>query len=954
MPGPAASETIARVRRLAPWDRALLVGVLGVYVICAALALGRAFGGGVFQPPFHAAPAPEPTGYPAVIALIEPSFASVVEVEVGDLLVRAGERDLVGARGVEALAAAIAATDGDGTVRLTVLRDGEPREARIQRPRMARWTTLASALGFVLAGALALLGGGSAPGPRYFFLACAAIALHQTWFFGGSEIQTYASFFTYALGGVLITPLALLSLLHFPTRAPPAPALRRVWVWLFLVPALGYPSLSFGVPLRAEVGVPLAMAGNLAACAALLGVVAVRYRRGNAAVRRRLRWVGIGMYLGLAPLVAASAAVLWNPALMPVLLLSNLALLAVPICFLIAIAGFNAFDVDRLIGATATYTITFLLLATGVVVGAPVLAERIGGATGLGTEPAHVALALGVGALVAPLHRRLRPRIDGLFFPERQALAAAIERLRQELAARRDADDLVALLGEQLAALLRPERCAVCVRENGDFELRFASGSPGADFGAWLHPLLPFLVERTQPLSLEEGQLGASPLAPETRAELRARGIAVALPIRRGDALAAVVLLGPKRSTDVYTPTDLLLLESVCDRAGVALLRVRNAELDATSRAEHEANLAKSRFLAAASHDLRQPLHALGLFVGALAPRVRDPEAAGILDKIRRSTDQLEELFNAVLEVSKLDAGVVQAEIRDVPLAPLFAQLADELGPEAERKGLALRVAATRAVVRSDPLLLARIVRNLVLNAIRYTEQGRVLLGCRRAGGALRIEVWDTGPGISEADRAEVFREFKRLDAGAAKAEGAGLGLAIVERLCRLLGHTLELRSAPGAGSVFRVTAARGRAPLRSARIGGDVAGSPLAGRTILVVDDDPAIREAMRELLSSWGCAVLAAGSGASARAVLATLARAPDVLVVDYALAGETGLDVVDQIRGRLGRAVPAVIVTGDTSPDVLAATGARGLPVLSKPVPPARLRAALVGLLQPGDAR
>ncbi len=639
---------------------------------------------------------------------------------------------------------------------------------------------------------------------------------------------------------------------------------------------------------------------------------------------------------------------LWDPLLYPLLLVANLMLHAIPICFLIAIVGYNAFDVDRLISATATYSITLLLLLGGVVVLGPIVSARVGDVSGFGAQETHLALALGVGLAVVPLNRRLRPRIEGLFFPERQALARGYDELRGELGACRSAREVLTLLGEQLAALLRPERCHVLERASEGWSACFSSGAPGGEPLDVGEQLAARLSAWTQPITFEEGQLRAREIGAEERAALRARGIAVALPIRRGDELAAILLLGSKRSTDVYTPTDLALFESVAERAGVALLAIKNAELRAESHEEHEANLAKSRFLAAASHDLRQPLHALGLFVGALAPRVKEPAAAAILAKIQHSTDELEDLFNSVLEISKLDAGVVEPRLQDVPLAPLLAQLAEELEPQAASKGLRLHVSATRANVRTDPLLLGRILRNLVTNAIRYTERGKILVGARRRGGDVRIEVWDTGPGLSDAEQREVFREWKRLASGASRGEG--LGLSIVQRLCLLLGHGIELRSAPGRGSGFLVSVPRASVRARAAvRAEEPVQAARLAGRLLLVVDDDPAIRDAMRQLLESWECQVLVAGSGEAAGRVLDSAARAPDAILVDWGLArGETGVDVIDAIRARVGAAIPAALITGDTAPEPLVRARARGLPVLSKPVSPLRLRALLTRLL------
>lgn len=235
-------------------------------------------------------------------------------------------------------------------------------------------------------------------------------------------------------------------------------------------------------------------------------------------------------------------------------------------------------------------------------------------------------------------------------------------------------------------------------------------------------------------------------------------------------------------------------------------VRARTAELRAAKDAAERANRAKSRFLAHAGHDLKQPLQAIGMFTGMLDRQVQSPRGLALVRDLRLAQRSMHDLLNAILEISRLESGVVEPRLTDVPLAPLFQQLTAELGGLAEAKGLGFRVVTTGAVVRSDPFLLERILRNLLVNAIRYTEEGSVLLGCRRRGGRLWIAVYDTGRGIAESDRRRIFEEFVQLDRpDRDRSEGIGLGLAIVDRLARLLGLTLELRSIEGRGSAFAI-----------------------------------------------------------------------------------------------------------------------------------------------------
>jgi PAS domain S-box-containing protein len=380
------------------------------------------------------------------------------------------------------------------------------------------------------------------------------------------------------------------------------------------------------------------------------------------------------------------------------------------------------------------------------------------------------------------------------------------------------------------------------------------------------------------------------------------------------------------------------------------------AALRAAKEEAERASVAKSRFLAAASHDVRQPMHALGLLLAALSRRVVDPEVRSIVSVMEESLAAMSELFNALLDVSKLDAGVVVPEIVDLPLAPLLARMANEFGPAALEKGLELRIVPCALAVRSDAVLLDRILRNLVSNAVVHTRRGRVVLGCRRSGDGVRIEVHDTGPGIPADQIGTIFQEFRQLDnAGRDRRQGFGLGLAIVERLARLLGHRVDVVSAPGRGSRFSVEVPRAAAaavPRPPAPT--DVAAAELAGACILAIDDDAAVLGATERLLRDWGCVVYAAASAAAALELLARLDRPLDLMLADRRLAeGEAGERVLARIRAaaqELGARPPTgIIVTGETGSDVLRALEQSGFRVLNKPVRPARLRALVAALLR-----
>ena len=362
------------------------------------------------------------------------------------------------------------------------------------------------------------------------------------------------------------------------------------------------------------------------------------------------------------------------------------------------------------------------------------------------------------------------------------------------------------------------------------------------------------------------------------------------------------------------------------------------------------ADRSKSRFLAAASHDLRQPLHALGLLAAALGERARDAHTQSIVERIRTLVTSLEALLSALLDVSKLEAGIVVATPRDFGLDALLGRIANDFAPEAVDDGIELLVLPTRRFVRSDPLLLERILRNLVANALKVTQRGGVLVGCRRRGADLSIEVWDTGPGIPVAEQGRIFEEFYQIDnPGRDRSKGLGLGLAIVRRLADLLGHEVSLASRLGRGSVFRVRVPQAASQENRSETATPPPPGALAGRRILVIDDEAAVREGMRDALGAWGCI---ADTCAGPTDVPAGM-PAPDVLVVDYRLAGGAdGLMAIAELRSRFGRDVPALLVSGESSGAELARIKASGIPLLHKPVPPARLRAALVYVLRGED--
>jgi CheY-like chemotaxis protein len=386
-------------------------------------------------------------------------------------------------------------------------------------------------------------------------------------------------------------------------------------------------------------------------------------------------------------------------------------------------------------------------------------------------------------------------------------------------------------------------------------------------------------------------------------------------------------------------------------------LRLENLDLVRGLRHEkalaEEANIAKSRFLAAASHDLRQPVHALSVFVGALRARDADPEARHtLLDHIEGSVRALSGLFGGLLDISRLDAGVVGFDRIDFAIQPVIERVCRDYSSQATQKGLVLGSVPSTAVVHSDPALCERILRNLVANAVTYTDRGRVLVGCRRGHNSLRVEVWDTGCGIPAGEQQLVFQEFYQIgNPERDRTRGVGLGLAIVKRLANLLEHRLDLRSWPGQGTCFSLDLpyARDQAAINLDTLQTTATDTAAGSGLILVVDDEGAIQVAMESLLSSWGYSVIAAGSFTEILARIGANVETPQLIICDYRLRdNETGTTVIERLRNEYNTEIPGMLITGDTAPDRIQEAQSSGYLLLHKPVSNETLRAAIARLL------
>lgn len=378
-------------------------------------------------------------------------------------------------------------------------------------------------------------------------------------------------------------------------------------------------------------------------------------------------------------------------------------------------------------------------------------------------------------------------------------------------------------------------------------------------------------------------------------------------------------------------------------------LRFENIDLleqlrDQKDEAE-QANSAKSKFLAAASHDLRQPLYSLTLFTSVLDESIKQPKERKIVDQIKASVETLQDLFNALLDISQLDAGIIKVEKTDFALHPLFEKLDNDFHPQAREKGLSFTWPSCAYAVHTDPTLLAQILRNYISNAIRYTDHGEVKITCDADGKFIVINVIDSGIGIPADEQQVIFEEFHQLsNPERDRSKGLGLGLAIVQRTAGLLGHMINIISQPGKGSTFSIT-------LEQANIG-ESQGTPVIENKIdkdstyiIVIDDEASVREGTQSLLNVWGCDVVTAADKNEAMAQLRQQNRSPDGIIADYRLReNHTGIEVIRAIHAEYNDSIPALIVTGDIAVENLREVNSSGFQVLHKPVPPAKLRSFL----------
>ena len=371
-----------------------------------------------------------------------------------------------------------------------------------------------------------------------------------------------------------------------------------------------------------------------------------------------------------------------------------------------------------------------------------------------------------------------------------------------------------------------------------------------------------------------------------------------------------------------------------------------NSELALAKSTAEDANISKTRFLAAASHDILQPLNAARLYVTSLVERQNGGEDSRLVENIDDSLEAIEEILSALLDISRLDAGAMTPSISNFKMADLMRSLEIEFAPLARPKGLELTFVPCSLPVQSDRLLLRRLLQNFISNAIKYTPQGRVMVGCRRRGESLQICVYDTGVGIPVVKRGEIFKEFHRLEQGARIARGLGLGLSIVERLARVLNHRVAIDANASGGSMFSVIVPTATAINHTAAvtIATPLSRTPISGAQIVCIENDPAILDGMKTLLKAWDAEVIAVSDPDAAMEAIEAKGGSVTGLLVDYHLDRGNGVAAIRDIRRRFGENIPAILITADRSPHVRAAAREENIAVLNKPVKPASLRALL----------
>ena len=726
--------------RLTGRDRLLLLATLPLFVAVFAAHVHESARTGLAQLPLLAEW--QPGDYPQMAGQPVETDSSGSGLELGDRLIRIGDRDLTGEGFIGVQAIALSLTTPGHPVPLLFERAGRRHTVPLEaRPHPHPFSRVPMLLLIPAVCVLLLLRAPGQPDVQRFYLCFMTYAIGQAQFYGGPEWQTWLAQLVWFPASVLMLFFMLRWVRLFPSEMSDV---QRVPAWLPWLAAALYAVVvrlsyltGWPVPVVWVPRVSFAMHAFMTLVG--IGVLAWNYLHARPAGRRRLRWILLGLALGSVPVALGNFAPLVVPEWHGFRELFALGFLSSAIWMMGAVLGTvrdNAFDVDRLIGATAAGALAAAGVVAGLAIAAPALSSGVSDALGIEPTLSRVALAALLGALAIPLAVRLRPQVDRLLFPGRVALQEGASRLADELAHCETPAVLLERAAERSAALFDAGGFAFYVREGERFARR-----GGRDLGP---ELLPAGFQTPSVLSARK-----APAAMAT-------GAAIVLPVCPGDDVAALVCLGPKRSGDIYTTSDEGVLAAIGARVEREWLRFQKLAADRESRE-------KTNLLAAASHDLRQPLHAVSLLTEALRSKLADPETRALVERIGDSTHELDEMLSGLLERARLDAGGVQPHVRALALADVFAQLERDFAPQAEAAGVRLRIAPTQLAVRSDRLLLSRILSNLVSNALRHAVGAPVLVCARARGERVVIEVRDAGPGIPLENQTEIFDAFRQL-----------------------------------------------------------------------------------------------------------------------------------------------------------------------------------------------
>jgi class 3 adenylate cyclase len=578
------------MRRLRPLDIALLVTLVPLWLGSFALYLQRVVRGDLTRVPVFIWAPKDANTYPIVRGFRPGTGAEAVGLRVGDQLLRVGEADLRGVGPLGFVARAYEAADAELRVSLVFSREGARRDVLLPlSPLAAPWSTIPLTLGFGITAVLVLL---RAPGSRLaraFFLANLVYSLQWTFFHSGVRLQTYVWAGVFTGASLLMFPLALRAVLLFPEEVVPPGTRLPVWPWLFAVIGPISTSLRFGVPpLPPTLALRVYLLVTVMFITTLLGLLARSFRRAGPVGRRQLKWVVFGIYIGTLPVLAVDVFAVYDPSLWRFHDPAVAALGLIPFCVLMAIVRFNLFDIDRLISATAAYTILSVLLVAGALTLIPRLSQAASSTVGVDPATGQVVFSLLLAAVVVPGQRYLRPQIERVFFAERYALEQGVDRLLRELSASAGPQALLTLAGEQLDVLLRPECCVIYGQSGVAYTPVFVRGRAVPPAFEASSSLVARLQTQVAPVDVEQWRRRPAgvPLAPADRAALDSLGAAVVLPLGR---LTAFMCLGQKRSGDVYTVTDLALLAAIAEKMSGELRLFDEADIRRQAQAMQDA-----------------------------------------------------------------------------------------------------------------------------------------------------------------------------------------------------------------------------------------------------------------------------------------------------------------------------------------------------------------------------